>query len=253
MDKEAEEMNTGNKVVDDFTLARCRKDPSLAGRVHSGGVVCLECGVVVRRLTRSPNAHARRIHRMDAAAYLAKWPGAPLTTAEAVQDERDTRKLYIELNREQLQAWKRKYSSRPEVKARENAGRRKKWPKWYAENREAESTRRKERHRRYREQENAQTRQRYEKNIDVERAKNREKARKVRELARMALRQSASKDGRPATKAAIFKQAAELHAKGLSWSLCAKRLVPSESSVDLVGAGERLRKGVQAHNRRSKL
>jgi hypothetical protein len=181
-----------NMKVDSAILEQMRQNPATA--VQDGLVVCLECGLLVRRLTRSPKCHARYTHNLDATAYLAKWPGASLQSADAIADERDKRELYLEINASELKAKKREYNQRPEVRARENEARRERWPQWYKDHQEAESERRKDRHERLRDQENAAGCARYQKNIEAERAKHRAKQTELRRLARLA---RASSKGRP--------------------------------------------------------
>jgi hypothetical protein len=125
--------------ADTATLEQCRRNPAAAAQ--DGLVTCLECGLLVRRFTRSPNCHARRVHKLDASAYPAKWPGAPLAGAEAEQAERDAHELYKETHRDELKAQRREYRQRPEIKAKENEYRRERWLKWYAAHREKGSQR----------------------------------------------------------------------------------------------------------------
>src|SRR5664280_2488046 len=84
--------------VDPAILEQYRQNPPSA--VQDDKVVCLECGLLVRRLTRSPKCHARNVHNLDAAAYLAKWPGAPLQSSETKQKELDKHYVHIKANRE---------------------------------------------------------------------------------------------------------------------------------------------------------
>ena len=197
--------------VDSAMLEQMRQNPATA--VQDGLVVCLECGLLVRRLTRSPKCHARNVHNLDAAAYLAKWPGAPLQSESAVAAERDTTKLYKEIHSDELKATRREYQQRPEVRTRQNERNRERWPGWYAEHKEAESERRAARHAKNREKENEQTKQRYHKNLLAERAKNRDKATEIRRLAKLA---KAVSKGRPRNDA-IRAKVIELRAEGKTW------------------------------------
>lgn len=90
-------------------LERCRRDPSLADKIDRGLVVCLECGVMVARLVRSPNCHARRAHGLDRAQYLAKWPGAPLIGVGVEKADKQAHQDYIknESNRVVINAARR--------------------------------------------------------------------------------------------------------------------------------------------------
>lgn len=169
------------RYVDSAALDRYRQNPATAAQGDL--VICLECGLMVRRLTRSPNCHARRVHKLDAAAYLAKWPGAPLLSIEAKQEEHDAHELYKETHVDKLKAYKREYIQRPEVKVREAKKRRERWPKWYADHRDAELQRSRDKHQRFRDRDNERQRQRYQENLEAEQAKNREKQRKMRARA----------------------------------------------------------------------
>jgi hypothetical protein len=197
--------------VDSAMLEQMRQNPATA--VQDDKVVCLECGLLVRRLTRSPKCHARNVHKLDAAAYLAKWPGAPLQSESANATERDATKLYKEIHADELKVIRGEYRQQPEVRARENELKRKRWPGWYAEHKEAESERRAERHETNKEQENKQQRNRYHDNLAVERAKNRDKATEIRRLAKLAL---VVVKGRPRNESLIARTL-ELKAQGKSY------------------------------------
>lgn len=169
--------------VDSAMLEQYRQNPATAEQ--DGLVVCLECGVLVRRLTRTPRHHARRIHGLDAATYLAKWPGAPLSSPDAVTAERDAAKLYKKIHSDELKATRREYNQRPEVRTHENEKKRERWPKYYAEHREKELARGKAKHQRFREKDNAREQRRYQDNIEERRATNREKQAAMRQRARL--------------------------------------------------------------------
>ena len=221
--------------VDSAMLEQYRQNPAAA--VQDGLVVCLECGVLVRRLTRSPRCHARRIHGLDAATYLAKWPGAPLRSGEAKQEELDKHYVYIKANRQAINEQRRARAAKireiaesdpasPEAarvkKAHDRAA--DSWREKYHGDgpgdeaaeafRESESERRAERHEVNKEQENAQQRNRYHGNLAVSRAKSREKAAKLRRLAKLA---KAVSKGRPRNDA-IRAKVIELRAEGKSWT-----------------------------------
>ena len=187
--------------VDSAILEQMRQNPATA--VQGDKVVCLECGLLMRQLTRSPNSHARRIHKLDAAAYLAKWPGAPLQTGEAKQDELNKHYAYLKANRPAMNKQRRaRYAKICEIAesdpASQEAAKLKKehdqkadsWKEKYwgdgpgdkkAEAfQKSESKRRHERHEANKEQENKQQRNRYRGNLPVSRAKSREKQAKMR-------------------------------------------------------------------------
>ena len=218
--------------VDSAMLEQYRQNPAAA--VQDGLVVCLECGVLVRRLTRSPRCHARRIHGLDAATYLAKWPGAPLRSGEAKQEELDKHYVYIKANRQAINEQRRARAAKiREIAERDPASQEAaklkeehdrsadSWKKKYHGDdaaaeafQKSESERRHERHEVNKEQENAQQRNRYHDNLPVSRAKNREKAAKLRRLAKLA---KAVSKGRPRNDA-IRAKVIELRAEGKSWT-----------------------------------
>ena len=192
--------------VDSAMLEQYRQNPATA--VQDDKVVCLECGLLVRRLTRSPKCHARNVHNLDAAAYLAKWPGAPLQSDEAKQDELEKhyarQKANRETNNEQRRAHAAKIreiaesdpASQEAAKlTKEHDRRADSWKQKYHGDgpgdeaaeafRESESERRHERHEANKEQENKQQRNRYHDNLPVSRAKSREKQAKIRQRARL--------------------------------------------------------------------
>lgn len=192
------------KRVDAATLEQMRENPATA--VQGDKVVCLECGLLMRQLTRSPNSHARRIHKLDAAAYLAKWPGAPLQTGEAKQDELNKHYAYLKANRPAMNKQRRAHAATIREIAESNptspeAAKLKKehdrssasWDdKYWGDGpkaeafRKSESGRRHDRHEANKEQENKQGRNRYHDNLLVSRAKSREKQTNMRKLARAA-------------------------------------------------------------------
>jgi len=74
-------------------LERCRQNPPLADKLYPGFVICLECGVLARRLVRSPKCHARRQHpEVD---YPAKWPTAPLVGIGVAEADKIQHQAYI--------------------------------------------------------------------------------------------------------------------------------------------------------------
>jgi ROS/MUCR transcriptional regulator protein len=189
------------KRVDAATLEQMRQNPATA--VQGDKVVCLECGLLMRQLTRSPNSHARRIHKLDAAAYLAKWPGAPLQTGEAKQDELNKHYAYLKANRPAMNKQRRAHAATIREIAESNptspeAARLKKehdrradsWKEKYHGDgpgdkaaeafQKSESKRRHDRHEDNKEQENKQGRNRYHDNLPVSRAKSREKQTNMR-------------------------------------------------------------------------
>lgn len=193
--------------VDSAMLEQMRQNPATA--VQGDKVVCLECGLLVCRLTRSPKCHARYTHNLDATAYLAKWPGAPLLSDEAKQEELDKHYALIKANRPAINKQRRaRYAKICEI-AESNptspeAAKLKKehdrssasWAdKYWGDGpadkkaeafRKSESGRRHERHEDNQEQENKQGRNRYHDNLPVSRAKSREKQANMRKLARAA-------------------------------------------------------------------
>ena len=221
--------------VDSAMLEQMRQNPATA--VQDDKVVCLECGLLVRRLTRSPKCHARNVHNLDAAAYLAKWPGAPLQSDEAKEEELEKHYARQKANRETRNEQRRAHAAKireiaesdpasPEAarvkKAHDRAA--DSWREKYHGDgpgdeaaeafRESESERRHERHETNKEQENEQGRNRYHDNLAVSRAKNREKQTEIRRLAKLA---KAVSKGRPRNDA-IRAKVIELRAEGKSWT-----------------------------------
>jgi hypothetical protein len=202
--------------LDNAALEECRRNPALAAR--DGLVVCLECGLLVARLTRSPNCHARRVHNLDAKAYLAKWPGAPLASIEADQTERKARKAYLSApaNRELIKKQRRaRYKEICEIAESDPASPEAAWLKkqhhrsaasweksYWGKNgspgkpdpkdkaaalfRKNESSRHQDRHEANKEQDNKQGRDWYAANLQTEREKRRKRAAEMRQFARRA-------------------------------------------------------------------
>ena len=220
--------------VDSAMLEQMRQNPATA--VQDDKVACLECGLLVRRLTRSPKCHARNVHNLDAAAYLAKWPGAPLQSESANAAERDAAKLYKEIHSDELKVVRGEYRQRPEVRTRENELKRERWPKYYAEHREKELDRGKAKHQRFREKDNARERGRYQDNIEERREKGREKATEIRRLAKLA---KAVSKGRPRNES-LLARTLELKAQGKSYGEIAIQINAERGRHSTPGAYQKM-------------
>jgi hypothetical protein len=95
-----------NKRASESDLENCRRDPSLANQLRRDLVVCLECGDMVARLVPS-RCHAQYAHGLNRAAYLQKWPGAPLASIEAEEADRKARQAYKKGHRPEINAQRR--------------------------------------------------------------------------------------------------------------------------------------------------
>ncbi len=190
-----------NMKVDAAMLEQYRRNPATAAQ--DGLVICLQCGLLVRRLTRSPNCHARRVHNLDATAYLTRWPGAPLQSDETHQDELDKHYAHLKATAPARNKQRRAhYAKIKEIAesdpASQEAARLKKEHDQKADYRKekywgdgpggkvaeafqkSESTRRHERHEANKEKENEAGRVRYQKDLKASRAKSREKQTNMR-------------------------------------------------------------------------
>jgi len=99
-------------------LRCCRQNPLLADQLYPGLVVCLECGVLAKRLVRSPKCHARRAHpEVD---YPAKWPTAPLFGKGVHKADLEQHHDYVRDNRDAVNTGRRRTYDNKLKKAEED-------------------------------------------------------------------------------------------------------------------------------------
>jgi hypothetical protein len=100
------DMNAKPHKATPAQLELCRRDPTQADKIIHGLVVCLKCGEMVARLTRSPKCHARRAHpELD---YEAKWPTAPVYGIGVLEADRQKHQDFLKNNRVQVNVARRK-------------------------------------------------------------------------------------------------------------------------------------------------